>query len=148
MGYGMDQLGTQVFIAAENVEACTDAILAFTLEQVRTNWHCSPGLNDGSNWALEDALGEWSWTPRFDTEGNVVDLVHEGDKLINDGALFSAIAPYVAAGSFIVMAGEDLSIWRWFFDGEHCLEEDAELTFPCHNSASVDASDRSTPRQR
>ena len=41
--------------------------------------------------------------------------------------MFDAIAPFVEAGSYIVMIGEDLSTWCLYFDGEHCTEEDADL---------------------
>jgi hypothetical protein len=58
---------------------------------------------------IEDALEAWRWEVEFDDESNdIVGINFSGEKLI---------APYVEAGSYIQMQGEDGEMWRWVFDG-------------------------------
>ena len=43
--------------------------------------------------------------------------------------LFSAIAPAVNAGSFILFGDENGKIWRWVFDRERMVEQDCEVVW-------------------
>ena len=52
-----------------------------------------------------------------------------GDALCDDRLLFDAIAPFVKAGSFIEMSGEDGTLWRWHFDGKQCQEQLGHVVF-------------------
>ena len=75
-------------------------------------------------------MDHWSWNSIFDSEGNMVHISFVGEKLTEDLELLDAIAPFVERGSYIHMAGEDFGTWRWYFDGENCIEEQPELVFP------------------
>ena len=77
---------------------------------------------------LPEAMKEWRWKVAIDdTKGNVIGIDFMGEKLGDDEALFNAIAPYVTAGSFIEMQGEDASIWRWVFDDGTCVEKSPSI---------------------
>lgn len=78
---------------------------------------------------IRDALSEWRWLPLMDEEGNVEELDFLGEKLGDERILFEAIAPYVEAGSDIVVAGEDGKVWRWRFDGKQCQREEGRIIF-------------------
>lgn len=58
-------------------------------------------------------------------------LEFHGEKL-RDSALeaLRAIAPFVAAGSYVEMMGEDNAMWRWVFDGVTVHELRPTITWP------------------
>lgn len=78
---------------------------------------------------LSDALYAWRWEAHFSENGNVSYLHFLGEKSGQDDVLFRALAPYVTSGSFVAMRGEDGAIWRWYFDGNKCIEQNAVITF-------------------
>lgn len=94
---------------------------------------------------LEEALAEWRWPCYCEPEDPPTDglatVIREftGEKLGDDVLLFSAIAPFVKAGSYAEMRGEDDLHWRWVFDGDTCTEMDGELVWPpvCHGPEFV-----------
>lgn len=88
--------------------------------------------------SVEQHMKEWRWRLSFDAHGDIVDVTFEGEKLGADHALWSALAPFVSAGSFIVMHGEDGNVWRWVFDGAKCLEQDACIGFAPVKSDIID----------
>jgi len=82
--------------------------------------------------SLEEALAVCQWEPinKDNGGGPIVDIMFVGEKIGSDFEIFKAIGPYVKAGSEIVMIGEDGHIWRWHFDGDKCVEEDAIIAWP------------------
>ena len=74
---------------------------------------------------LEEALDAWRWNLEPDWK----QIQFNGEKLGDDKLLFDAIAPYVEAGSFIEMHGEDGEIWQWVFNGKTCREVTAQIIF-------------------
>lgn len=78
---------------------------------------------------FEEAMDAWRW------ETNLYQkyILFNGEKLGDDKLLFDAIAPYVEAGSYIEMQGEDGAIWRWIFDGKTCREVTAKIVFENNN---------------
>ncbi len=78
--------------------------------------------------SLEEALKAWGWQLVEDTNGESW-LEYMGNKLGDDRLLFDAIAPFVQAGSFIEMSGEDGTIWRWYFDGKRCEKVIGQIVF-------------------
>lgn len=101
MGYCVSQGETEFFIAADVAKEAWDKALAYPEEEAR-------------RWELE-----------HDEAGNIVDLYFDGDKMGVPDEIFSLIAPYVKAGSFITMTGEDGSCWRYCFDGKVMIEKTA-----------------------
>ena len=54
----------------------------------------------------------------------------DGATFHDEDAVFSAIAPYVEAGSYITMSGEDDEWWCWYFDGSTCDSYPGTVVFP------------------
>jgi hypothetical protein len=73
---------------------------------------------------LQEALKCWRWNLDKD-----YGIEFWGEKLGDDQILFDTIAPFVKAGSFIEMDGEDGMKWRWYFDGEKCVEQSGKVTW-------------------
>lgn len=70
---------------------------------------------------LACVLDSWGWLVTIDYDtGDVVDIIFDAEKLVDDDKLFKAIAPYVDAGSYIEMVGEDFVRWRWSFKNGEC----------------------------
>lgn len=64
---------------------------------------------------------------KYDDDGNIVDISFYGEKLGDDLNVFQKIAPYVRAGSFLEMEGEDNEIWCWVFQNGKCREVKAKV---------------------
>lgn len=75
---------------------------------------------------LVSAMAYLGWNLKV--ENNNVCDIHLYDDCakysIKDIKVFNAIAPYVEAGSFINIEGEDGSLFSYQFDGEKCNEID------------------------
>ncbi len=77
---------------------------------------------------LEEAIVAWGW--QLDDMGDgEYGIECLGNSLRDDRQLFDAIAPFVEAGSFIEMSGEDGTLWRWYFDGKQCEEQLGHVVF-------------------
>lgn len=79
--------------------------------------------------AMEDWLG---WELDMDEEtGDAVGIrmVDGSSKITEEDDMFAALAPFVEAGSWIEMVGEDNCLWRYVFDGEKCSEEYPEIVW-------------------
>ena len=70
----------------------------------------------------DEAMSCLRWPIVEDDDGNVIDINFDGEKFGDDELLFKALGPYVEAGCYIQMSGEDNSMWRWAFDGNKCTE--------------------------
>lgn len=117
MGYYMDQRDNSFFLPEEKQQEALQAIKIAAESKQRIFGACTSQFQ-----TLQEALEAWAWKPEFDEEGNIVAISFEGNKSGNDLELFQAIAPFVKAGSFIEMGGEDGAIWRFQFDGKTCYE--------------------------
>ena len=82
---------------------------------------------------LEGALAKLRWeceSEGFCRQGDVVEIHFSGDVLRSDKMIFDAIAPFVEAGSYVEMMGDDGQMWRWVFDGHNCVEVHPTVTWP------------------
>lgn len=81
--------------------------------------------------SLFDIMREWRWSVFEDPmeNGDITSIEFIGEKSGDDLILFEALAPFVEAGSFIEMIGEDGYHWRWFFDGKTCEEQEGTVTY-------------------
>ena len=77
-----------------------------------------------------DAMRHCSWSVSLAAAGNVTGIFFEGQNWGEDEELFDAISPWVEAGSFIEMRGEDGDLWRWIFDGKSCKQVSPETVWP------------------
>lgn len=76
-----------------------------------------------------DALREWRWGCHASGQGFAIGEFL-GEKSGDDLTMFCAIAPFVRAGDYIEMDGEDGARWRWVFDGATCHEVTPHVTWP------------------
>jgi hypothetical protein len=129
MGYGMSQTDSSFFIAKKDrtkVKAAIKALMSGVgaTREGKYRWVDTATVLDART--VDEQFEEWRWSTEYDDSGNIVDLVHEGEKMGDDIELFKAIAPHVKPGSYIDMMGEDGNDWRWYFDGVTCLMRDPE----------------------
>ena len=113
MGYNITQVYSNFEIPEEYAE---DAIIDIKRQYRQL------GLGN-----LKDIFDEFSWD--ISKEGNKwTDLQFLGEKWNEDHLkLFQLVAPYVPAGCYIQMQGEDGEMWRWVFDGKDCKEVTPEI---------------------
>ena len=87
--------------------------------------------------SLENALEELGWSPDVVQQkkyrnvkkrktlgaGDIVGLYFDREHLTDEVEdTLDAIAPFVDAGSYMEFEGEDMSVWRYLFDGEKVEE--------------------------
>jgi hypothetical protein len=79
---------------------------------------------------LKEALSAWRWDSFISEEtGDLVDLTFNGEKLGDDETFFETLAPFVKAGSYIEMEGEDGGHWKWKFDGKTMTEVSGKVVY-------------------
>lgn len=138
MGYYMDQRNAKFKISADKVPAALAAIKELAKDTKRMGG----GSSTGERWFawvttadfvnakdIVEAMDAWRWQVEVDDEGNVVDICFNGEKLGDDTILLEAIAPFVEAGSFIEMKGEDDAFWKWVFDGRGMVEVAGKVVY-------------------
>jgi hypothetical protein len=76
-----------------------------------------------------DAMKAWGWTLDESEEGDIVGITFSSEKAGDDHVLLQAIAPFVEAGSYIEMHGEEGTRWRWIFDGVMCVEKTPKISW-------------------
>jgi hypothetical protein len=114
MGISIRMMGAEF-----RIEAAEKAAALASGKHVHGHW-----VREGEGEAcgtLEELLELWGYEPRVDqSDGSIVGLDCNNEKLGAELDLFKAIAPCVRAGSFIEMNG-DYGAWRWVFDGATCV---------------------------
>jgi hypothetical protein len=133
MGYHMEQMNSSFAMKRANEKGALAAVKALSGKET---------IEDGGGphfaWVdhdfaerdnLHDIMLSWRWELEYDNDGNVDAIWFAGEKIGDDELLFNAIAPFVEAGSFIEMMGEDGTRWKWVFDGKTCTEHAAETTY-------------------
>ena len=131
MGYCMTIEDQEFLIKKKNMAGALAAIKAIVGEG-RFSWVNAKEYQDAET--LEDALMAWRWPPYMNKsanpKGEIVNLEFDGEKSGDEDILFRAIAPFVEAGSFIEMRGEDGCRWRWLFHKGELHEIYPEIVCP------------------
>ena len=149
MGYYMSMRGSKIRIPASKHDQCLAAIKALA-NTVADPFNSRNIFSDHYSWVrthefagattLREALAAWRWVDP-DCVGlnkmarvafkprDIEDLRFTGEKLGDDEVLMHAIAPYVEAGSYIEMVGEDTDHWRWYFNGEGCVQQAGQVVY-------------------
>jgi len=133
MGYCMNQEETEFFVSKDHLVPMMEAI-----RDLRGKESITDGSGRHFSWVSHnfhtltdpvEMLHAWRWEAEQDSEGNI-DFIHFcGEKYGDDPLLFQTIAPFVTAGGYIQMRGEDGERWRWCFDGQKVTEQRAKVTW-------------------
>lgn len=147
MGYVIELINSDFFIAAENKDAALNAMFDMWLPEKTANMSGgSFGYGTEEKWyswmntsaeafrnreveSLEVALGEWGYYPETDEDGNITDLYFDGGKIGDEDQMFAAIAPFVRQGSTLDFRGEEGAVWRWEFNGQSIVEKTGRVVF-------------------
>lgn len=126
MGYYIDVIQTEFHIPADKVNDALQAVKALGKEGKSYSWVDDNFANRDT---LKATLEAWRYDITEDEEGNVTDIYFNGQKLGDDETLFRALGPFVDAGGYIEVSGEEGAQWRWAFDGEKMVEQDAFTSY-------------------
>jgi hypothetical protein len=124
----MQQRESKFFIVLDNIPKALEAIKNLVGKET---------IKDGGgphfSWVnefkdaptLEKAMQAWRWNVERSDKGDITEIEFIGQKLGDDFILFKAIASFIESGSYIVMLGEDGTLWRWFFENGEVREQNA-----------------------
>ena len=142
MGYCMNQRDAKFRIVAANKVKALNAIKALASQTDKGgggSWSGGKCIEKNFSWVtteefsgattLHDAMWAWRWEIDTTDDGDVTSIMFEGEKMGDDTILLDAIAPFVEAGSYIEMQGEDGELWRWAFDGSKLIEQNARISW-------------------
>ena len=134
----MSQQSAEFRIAKENLAGALAAIKAMA----NTPERMGGGSSKGEKWyswvdmkeladakTLPEALMAWRWDCSINDAGDLVEINFDGEKLGDDPILLEAIAPFVEAGSYIEMEGEEGCHWKWCFDGKTMTEKSGRVVY-------------------
>lgn len=126
MGYCISQNEAKFSMKADNKVPAFKALKAAASD--KSFCWINPATVKGCR-TLEELMDECRWDLDENDDGDVIGIAFSGEKAGDDLKLFNALAPYVEAGSFIEMQGEDGALWRWVFDGKTCVEKTAKVSW-------------------
>lgn len=135
MGYYCSCTDVKFFMKAEDIEGALRLLAPTQYGAPGTTEEgvykiCDTKDKNAMHILLEDSLGFQGYSINYDDAGNVVGLSFNNEKWYDDTLFFDIFAKYVEKGSYIEMSGEDGDLWRMIFDGEHCFEENATISWP------------------
>lgn len=151
MGYSMRQGDSRFKVQACNLAGALKALkgLAKEAKQSGEGFRYVDTAKILAARTLEAHLKEWGWKPTFDEEDNWTAISFGCESLGDEKQLFQALAPFVEAGSFIVMHGAEGETWRWYFTGTDCVEQDGSVQFGAPPAAIIDVqASEVTPQSR
>lgn len=122
MGYRAKLIGQQFYIASP------DKRTAFLAAKPQYGQWVHKGDTDGCR-DLVDVLNLWGWEATENDAGHIIKLDFTNEKLGDEVKVWCAIAPWVKAGSYLEMSGEEGHLWRWCFNGTTCTEQTPTLTW-------------------
>jgi len=118
MGYCMRQVGSSFFIAKAKVDAALEAMggeEGYEISRKKGESHASVQC----------------WSFDLDDKGNITGIHFGGEKKgYGENERFARVAPFVKAGSYVEMSGEDGARWRYVFDGKKMKEIDGKISWP------------------
>ena len=133
MGYYISQGDTNFTIQKKHFPGAIDA-LKNSINKDINDWVNTIELdpNDNAHTQIKTLLEECRWEPDFDEDGNISYINFTGEKLGDEEVIFTILAPFIDAGSFVTIHGEDDTIWRYEFDGKGIEENYAIQDFECN----------------
>lgn len=142
MGYYIEEIDRHFFIPADHIKPMIKAIHDLANQddmmgggeyrgETKVSSHYSwVNMNFIDSDNIREIFKCWRWEVEVDDlTGDIVDISFNGQKLGDDYVLFKTIGRFVKPGSFIEMRGEENEMWRWYFDGETCVEQYPKITW-------------------
>lgn len=117
-------------IKKSNEEAALNALKAYDKDTGFDGW-C--GDIDEEETCLENALGELRYLAEeqeIDGEKYIVFIEFQGEKLGDEEAIFTVLAPYMEECSKIYFDGEDDCEWRYTFKDGNLIDDSIEKVWP------------------
>lgn len=132
MGYYIEQFEAKFSIPASRVEEAFQrlraGIAAVFAKNQRMSWIRADEVTEALTFM--DLMEACRWELEVQNRtGEICGVQFIGENLGDDLNLLNFIAPCVSPGSFINMAGEDGSLWQWYFDGQKCQERTDVVTY-------------------
>lgn len=128
MGYSIEQVNSEFYIKAENLQACANAVLNALRDKEQVGWVRSSDINEYMGFS--EIAEKFRWNVRLNDEGDVCDIEFNGEKLGEDIDLFlNSIAPYVLDESYISFRGEEDERWRYLFENGTMVEQNGTISY-------------------
>jgi hypothetical protein len=125
MGYYINQVGSNFCIKAKNIQPAFKALKGHFIETGDASWINANEVINAKT--FQEAMEACRWD--VNSKVDICEIQFNGEKLGDEETILNVIAPYVEAGSYIEMSGEEDSRWRWSFDGQRVTEVDAEIDY-------------------
>ena len=122
MGYCMEQIKSEFAMRKEVMQQALDALKSIPDEGFSLLITDKEEILKCDNFI--DAMLAFDWKLKIVENGDAIAIEFQGDKSHDDITVMSAIAPFVEKDSYIMMLGEDRTVWAWLFDGTTCEEKD------------------------
>lgn len=71
----------------------------------------------------------WGFSLKPNENGGIQGIEWEWEKSHNENEVMMLLGPFVDAGCYVEMGGEDGAAWRYIFDGKTCVEKEAKLVW-------------------
>ncbi len=130
MGYKMRQMDSSFSIPQDLLDEALSS-LKRNVTNNRDFWRgmINPEtVNEATN--RHGALQHFGWKVYLSNDGDVKGILFVGETYRDDKALLDILAPYANSGSWIIMKGEDGSLWRWVIDSNgRCQEQSGKIVF-------------------
>lgn len=130
MGYHVD-MELDVFIPKDKVVPALDTLCGLTHlmegEPKLIEWVGTKGIIEAFR-----HLGYAASQQEKSADGGIYVTEFWRGKLLNDYAIWCALAPYVADGSSIYCTGDEQSQWKWTFKNSVCEESWAHKVWGAH----------------
>lgn len=145
MGYYISLDDVNFKMKKENIEKALQEVKRNVNDlielQLNNKSCCDLGVNEFDNISadfdvllnaktIREIFNEFNYDIEFDSiSGDIISLSFIGEKIYDEESLFSVIAPYVEANSYIQMKGEDGEVWRWAFKNKRLYVLESKLIF-------------------
>ena len=127
MGSRTHNIGSTVFIEKDRLNRVFDALRDLPLPS--NGWVTRREVLRSLD--MKDILNAWGHNPRYDEQGNVTAVywVWEGEDEELFTLLYTAIAPFVRAGSVQEYRDDYGNIWRWYFNGTRAVRQTGRVVY-------------------
>jgi hypothetical protein len=130
MGYGIEQLDCEWFIAKKNTKKAALALRKWARAKDEIPWSCIKAISSAKE--LDGIMQELRFTSHYNKNGDVIYFQFEGENTGCEDEVFKVLAPYSRPGSYMKFRGEDgcLFGFKASIDGE-LIGMTGEIVWDC-----------------